>query len=177
MENFTFDSPYQQQFPFLRSYVNYITDISSYDLYEKLIQQCKWFFAVKKVLVVNDFEMVEFKNPTYSWFENLKNKKFSLPSRSDIDLSTKKLWLTGKFHVACFQRYHAFSDLAKLIYRCNITSLKIPAGAMLTVDEFLLLIKDVTKIYLSHFWFRDGYGMKLHLNDILQLLPNIKKFR
>uniref|UniRef100_A0AC34FIE2 Uncharacterized protein n=1 Tax=Panagrolaimus sp. ES5 TaxID=591445 RepID=A0AC34FIE2_9BILA len=106
---------------------------SSTEVYQKLVQSCKYFFVKNPILVVSG---LRYRSNGWETFSNGEWK--------DIDLSniSSKLWITDRFFVYPNNDNNIASSIVPKIYQCNVKKVVL-WDQILSYDEFMVLAPAV----------------------------------
>uniref|UniRef100_A0AC34FGB0 Uncharacterized protein n=1 Tax=Panagrolaimus sp. ES5 TaxID=591445 RepID=A0AC34FGB0_9BILA len=138
---------------------------SSAEVYQKLIQSCKYFFVKNLILVLR---VMYYKSNGWETFINGEWK--------DIDLSniSSKLWITDRFFVYPNNDNHIASPIVPKIYQCNAKKL-ILYDQILSYDEFMVLAPAVEHLDFIRVTVKYGDGSIVPFEKLVEQLPKAKK--
>ena len=168
-------APRRQAFSLPYGYTNYLFKNFSANLYKKLIQTCKVFFAANRILVFNDF--TSSSCPYWQeWNYDSNSHQMSLYHKL-FPLKDLKLWITDSIKTFNFKfvMQDLLSNLTKYIYKSNVKHLTI-------LDQHLSL-HELSKLteYVEDFGAYDKnriyYNESLAtIGDVLAVLPKVVEF-
>uniref|UniRef100_A0A914PTB2 DUF38 domain-containing protein n=1 Tax=Panagrolaimus davidi TaxID=227884 RepID=A0A914PTB2_9BILA len=151
---------------------------SSSEVYKKLIQCCKYFFEKMPILVAADMFYGGRKLCPYNDRQCEDNDEVCCVS-IDINKITSSIWLTNailfdQMYPLVNQKDY-YSLLCSKIYRVETSELQLH-GISILFDDFKVLASAVKNVELVDVDITYNDGKPVMLEDILESIPNIKKF-
>uniref|UniRef100_A0AC34FY98 DUF38 domain-containing protein n=1 Tax=Panagrolaimus sp. ES5 TaxID=591445 RepID=A0AC34FY98_9BILA len=136
---------------------------ASAEVYQKLIQSCKYFFVKNSILVLR---VMYYKSNGWETFINGEWK--------DIDLSniSSKLWITDRFTVGFNNDNTIASSIIPKIYKCKKLILW---EQILSYDEFMVLAPAVEHLDFTRVTVKYGDGTILPFEKIVEQLHEAKQ--
>uniref|UniRef100_A0AC34F2C5 Uncharacterized protein n=1 Tax=Panagrolaimus sp. ES5 TaxID=591445 RepID=A0AC34F2C5_9BILA len=135
----------------------------SAEVYQKLIQSCKYFFVKNSILVLPSYYEIN------GWGTMVNGEL------KDIDLSNNpsKLWITDTFNLIKSDNTIASSIISK-IYQCNVKNLQLHCQ-IITYDEFLILAPAVEHLSFAGVVVKYDDGTIVLFEKLVEQLPKVKK--
>ena len=171
MAVFTSTPPGKQRFSIPENIVHYIMkNPTSYQIWKKLIQVCKYFFSKNPIVVVDSLWRVY--GSTFNWdvclfYYGRKN--------IDIENISFKLWIISDLDAVNYYP-QAYLDLPiQKIYRSELTKLRLQ-NVSLSYNEFKFLTSSdtINQMKLVRVLIQHNDGSSLSYDEILQLVPSVK---
>ena len=166
---YSMKSPLRQRFPFRYTLISYLLETESPQILLKLQQSCKYFFAKKSILVVDEVVTCSCKNPIHKFpsgqvFADNRGRKY-------IFEKSKQYWFTSTF---CSVARNLFRPH---IYRLTLSKLSIFGENLSMTDiDFLLSNNQMKTLNLWRVNIRDANGNPVPIHYILQKVPNVIDF-
>ena len=157
--------PQFQKFDLPHLIMYYISKNWTAEVYQKMIQTCKYFFAVHRIIVLEGLDHMESKKSI------MRKKKQLQIENCVIDLTSTKLWITGELFIAYDCKHLSF--LVPFIYRWDIYDLYM-FEQILSIKKFSKISRKVQTLdlYGEQLYTSDDYFATL--SDILALTPDVE---
>uniref|UniRef100_A0AC34FB55 Uncharacterized protein n=1 Tax=Panagrolaimus sp. ES5 TaxID=591445 RepID=A0AC34FB55_9BILA len=135
------------------------------ELYQKLIQSCKYFFVKNPILIL---ESLFFNHKNNKWTVNVKQ----LQKQFDLNNVLCKFWITEELKVLSDEPT-SFSSITPFIDHCDAKKLRLQ-NQNISLDEFSLISSKVENMTLSDTVVKNYYGSTVPFEKLVEELPKIK---
>uniref|UniRef100_A0AC34G6F4 Uncharacterized protein n=1 Tax=Panagrolaimus sp. ES5 TaxID=591445 RepID=A0AC34G6F4_9BILA len=138
------------------------------DVYQKMIQSCKYFFLKNPIIVVERFVSGGNEDRTVALFVYNDQERIKFPHVSS------KFWITDEFktYMREINQKPISSSLYTTFYRVDCKELKLNCGEI-SFDAFLFLASNVEDIHLGHTVVKNEDGSIVPFEKLIKLLPHV----
>uniref|UniRef100_A0AC34G922 Uncharacterized protein n=1 Tax=Panagrolaimus sp. ES5 TaxID=591445 RepID=A0AC34G922_9BILA len=137
----------------------------SAEVYQKLIQSCKYFFVKNSILVLSGL-----------YYENSRWEALINGEWKNIDLSNNpnKLWITDTFYVYAKSDITVVSPIISKFFKCNAKEL-ILWEQILSYNEFMIIAPALEHFSLNLVTVKYDDGTIVPFEKLVEQLPNAKE--
>lgn len=161
LPTFSTESFYCQCFPFPADVIKFLlNNISSPDLYQKLIQTCKYFYSKKRVIVYKYGARYDVHIGEWIVYPFLESCNY-------------QLWLKNNLYCETYDLSQNVSQLLVKVYKCHLNILHLKRQ-QLSYEEYLLLAssKTVRNFSMTYITICHKDGSYVPFEKLMEQIPN-----
>uniref|UniRef100_A0AC34FMP1 Uncharacterized protein n=1 Tax=Panagrolaimus sp. ES5 TaxID=591445 RepID=A0AC34FMP1_9BILA len=138
------------------------------EVYRKLIQSCKYFFAKNPILVISDlrYSTNQWKTRVNGNWKNIR-----------MDDISSKVWITDSFNASTEHEIDktVVASIISKIYQCNVKNLSL-CDEILSYDDIMVIAAGVEHLNFVHVTVKHGDGTVVPVEKLVEQFPRVKSF-